>query len=55
MLLQLSKSSCPGGMPGAHARKESNLRPAVLETAAPPWLERQKMNKGTQDGVRATG
>ena len=27
---------------GKHARKESNLRPAVLETAAPPWLERTK-------------
>jgi hypothetical protein len=26
----------------AHARKESNLRPAVLETAAPPWLERKR-------------
>ena len=25
-----------------HARNESNLRPAVLETAAPPWLERKK-------------
>ena len=25
-----------------HARKDSNLRPAVLETAAPPWLERKK-------------
>ena len=25
-----------------HARKESNPRPAVLETAAPPWLERKK-------------
>jgi hypothetical protein len=24
-----------------HARKESNLRPAVLETAVPPWLERK--------------
>jgi hypothetical protein len=25
-----------------HARKESNPRPAVLETAAPPWLGRKK-------------
>ena len=29
-------------MSGAHAWKESNPRPAVLETAAPPWLERKK-------------
>ena len=25
-----------------HARKESNPQPSVLETAAPPWLERKK-------------
>ncbi len=42
MSLQLSNSGCPGWMPGAHARKESNPRPAVLETAAPPRLERMK-------------
>ena len=31
-----------GVVSGAHARKESNPQPAVLETAAPPWLERIK-------------
>ena len=42
-------------IPSWHARKESNPRPAVLETAAPPWLERERMKKGAQDVVRATG
>jgi hypothetical protein len=32
---------CPDWLPGAskQARKESNLRSSVLETATPPWLE----------------
>jgi hypothetical protein len=42
MPLKLSRCWCPGWLPGAHARKESNPRPAVLETAAPPWLERKR-------------
>ena len=32
-------TGCPGA---AQARKVSNPRPAVLETAAPPWLEPKK-------------
>ena len=35
------KVRCPDWQPGAlkQARKESNLRSTVLETATPPWLE----------------
>jgi hypothetical protein len=35
------KVRCPDRWPGAskQARKESNLRSSVLETATPPWLE----------------
>ena len=36
----------------AHARKDSNPRPAVLETAAPPWLERKKEKDDAHDVVR---
>ena len=41
MPMQLSRCWCPGlaGPARAQARKVSNPRPAVLETAAPPWLE----------------
>jgi len=41
MPLQLSMCWCPDWLPGAskQARKESNLRSSVLETATPPWLE----------------
>jgi hypothetical protein len=41
MSLQLSRCWCPDWLPGAskQARKESNLRSSVLETATPPWLE----------------
>jgi hypothetical protein len=40
-------------MPGPHARKESNPQPAVLETAAPPWLERNELTQSAQAVVRA--
>ena len=35
----------------SHARKESNLRSSVLETATPPWLERKLDD--AHDGLRA--
>ena len=40
--MRLSRNDCPDWKPGAHARKESNPQPTVLETAAPPWLERKR-------------
>ena len=40
-------------MPGAHARRESNPRLAVLETAAPPWLERKRDEMSAQAVGRA--
>ena len=53
MPLQLSRIWCPDWRSGAlHARKESNPRPSVLETAAPPWLEPEWLEHA-QDGVRA--
>ena len=51
---QMSNSCCPDGMPGMHARKESNPQPSVLETAAPPWLERKKRSESAQPVVRAS-
>src|SRR5918999_4963904 len=36
MSLQLSRCWCPDWVPGEQARKVSNPRPSVLETAAPP-------------------
>lgn len=54
MPLQLSRCCGPDRMPGTHARKESNLRPTVLETAAPPGLERKKITVGAQDVMHAT-
>ena len=53
MPMRLSRCCGPDGMPGAHARKESNPQPAVLETAAPPWLERKKDEVSAQAVVRA--
>ena len=42
MRMRLSRNCGPEWVSGAHARKESNPRPSVLETAVPPWLERIK-------------
>ena len=53
MPMRLSRCCGPEWVSGAHARKESNPRPAVLETAAPPWLERKKSGKNAQAVVRA--
>ena len=52
--MRLSMCCGPDRMPGAHARKESNPRPSVLETAVPPWLERKKRSESAQAVVRAS-
>ena len=54
MPMRLSRCCGPEWVSGAHARKESNPRPAVLETAAPPWLERKKRSESAQAVVRAS-
>ena len=53
MRMRLSRCCGPDRMSGAHAWKESNPRPAVLETAAPPWLERKRDGVSAQAVVRA--
>ena len=54
MPMRLSMCCGPDRMPGAHARKESNPQPSVLETAAPPWLERKERSERAQAVVRAS-